>query len=121
MKKAYRSHLFLHPSQMGTDKNQEGVPNAMLEAMGTGLPAIATRHGGIPEAIDHAESGMLSDERDVADLTKNALALMADPLLYKKVSKGARKAIEEKFEFCSQIQKLEAHYKEAIAKGSTSG
>ena len=117
MTKAYRSHLFLHPSQMGADKNQEGVPNAMLEAMGTGLPAVATRHGGIPEAIDHAESGMLSDEKDVDDLTKNALALMSDPALYKKVSLGARKAIEEKFEFRQQIDRLEAHYREAISLG----
>ena len=113
-KKAYRSHLFLHPSQMGADGNQEGVPNAMLEAMGTGLPAIATRHGGIPEAITHAESGMLSDEKDVEDLTKNALAAMADPELYRKISTGARKAIEDKFEFEIQIRKLEAHYREAI-------
>ena len=70
LEKAYQSHLFLHPSQMGTDKNQEGVPNAMLETMATGLPAIATRHGGIPEAITHAVSGMLSDERDVEDLSR---------------------------------------------------
>ncbi|MFT4547058.1 MAG: colanic acid/amylovoran biosynthesis glycosyltransferase [Verrucomicrobiales bacterium] len=120
LKKAYRSHLFMHPSQMGTDKNQEGVPNAMLEAMATGLPAIATRHGGIPEAIDHAESGMLSDERDVADLTKNSLQLMADPALYKKVSLGARQAIEEKFEFRKQIRQLESHYREAIAREASS-
>ena len=99
---------------MGADGNQEGVPNAMLEAMGTGLPAIATRHGGIPEAITHAESGMLSDEKDIEDLTKNSLAAMADPELYRKISTGARKAIEDKFEFEIQIRKLEAHYREAI-------
>ena len=118
LKKAYDSHLFLHPSQMGTDKNQEGVPNAMLEAMATGLPPIATRHGGIPEAITHGESGMLSDERDAAGLTKNALALMADPALYQKVARGARQAIEEKFEFRRQIDQLESHYREAIETGA---
>jgi len=120
LERAYASHLFFHPSQMGADKNQEGVPNAMLEAMATGLPAIATRHGGIPEAIDHAESGMLSDERDVEGLTANALTLMADPVLYGKVSHGARQAIEDKFDSHRQIGKLEDHYREAIARHSDS-
>ena len=117
LKKAYRSHLFLHPSQMGPDKNQEGVPNAMLETMATGLPAIATRHGGIPEAITHGESGMLSDERDVEGLSRDALELMGDPDLYRKISLGARTAIEEKFEARLQLQQLESHYREAIALG----
>src|SRR5205823_3697667 len=60
----YSSHLFLHPSETGRDGNQEGVPNSMLEAMATGLPVFATRHGGIPEAVGHNISGILVNERD---------------------------------------------------------
>ncbi|MGI9244619.1 MAG: glycosyltransferase, partial [Verrucomicrobiales bacterium] len=114
LEEAYASHLFLHPSQMGADLNQEGVPNAMLEAMATGLPTVATRHGGIPEAITHGESGMLSAEKDAEDLTRNALALMSDRNLYQKIAVGARQAIEEKFAFRRQIDHLESHYDEAI-------
>src|ERR1700719_3760206 len=55
----YQSHIFLHPSEVGGDGNQEGVPNSMLEAMASGLPVFATEHGGIPEAIENGRSGIL--------------------------------------------------------------
>ncbi len=66
----YRSHIFLHPSELSPDGNQEGVPNSMLEAMASGLPVFATNHGGIPEAIDDGVSGVLVAERDHAALAQ---------------------------------------------------
>src|SRR5204863_1006284 len=60
----YASHIFLHPSQTGHDGNQEGIPNSMLEAMASGLPAFATQHGGIPEVIETEMSGVLLPEGD---------------------------------------------------------
>src|SRR5207253_1966559 len=60
----YEAHIFLHPSETGRDGNQEGVPNSMLEAMASGLPVFATRHGGIPEAVQNNVSGILVNERN---------------------------------------------------------
>ncbi|HSP43790.1 MAG TPA: glycosyltransferase [Luteolibacter sp.] len=45
--------------------DSEGTPVAMLEAMMTGLPVIATRHAGMGEVIEHGVNGLLVDERDV--------------------------------------------------------
>ena len=63
-RRSTRAHVFLHPSEMTPDQNQEGVPNSMLEAMATGLPVLATHHGGIPEAVTHERTGLLVPERD---------------------------------------------------------
>ncbi len=42
----------------------------MLEAMAGGLPVIATRHGGIPEAVEHGSSGLLVAEGGSAEASR---------------------------------------------------
>ncbi len=118
---AGRSHLFVHPSQTAGDGNREGVPNAMLEAMATGLPVLATRHGGIPEAVADGVSGRLVDEGDAAGLAAAALELMASPETYAGYSRAARAAVEEGFALAETIDSLEGHYREAIALAKASG
>ena len=46
----------------------------MLEAMASGLPVFATEHGGIPEAIENAVSGVLVPEHDHEALSRALLA-----------------------------------------------
>jgi len=115
------SHLFLHPSQIGQDGNQEGVPNAMLEAMATGMPVLATRHGGIPEAVEDGISGILVEETDSAALARRMLELARDPAAYRAMSRAANRAVVEKFEQGSQIEALEGYYAEAIGALKTTG
>jgi colanic acid/amylovoran biosynthesis glycosyltransferase len=108
------AHLFVHPSERGPDGNQEGVPNAILEAMALGLPVLATRHGGIPEAIQHGVSGWLVPERDVAALGEGLLALADDPALLKTMAEAGARVVAEHFESRAQAAKLEGYYAEAI-------
>lgn len=113
-------HLFVHPSEITADENQEGVPNSMLEAMATGLPVVATFHGGIPEAVRDLEDGFLVHERSpdaVCDAMRRAVAI---PGAWRKMGESASARVREEFERRKQIAKLEACYDEArqIAGGS---
>ncbi|MCP4848171.1 MAG: colanic acid biosynthesis glycosyltransferase WcaL [Verrucomicrobiaceae bacterium] len=109
-----RSHIFLHPSQMTADFNQEGIPNSMLEAMSTGLPVVATLHGGIPEAVDHGTTGLLTDERDVAGVQDAIMSLVSSPDVWLTMGRCASMAMHENFERSMQVAKLEDVYREAI-------
>jgi colanic acid/amylovoran biosynthesis glycosyltransferase len=108
------SHFFIHPSKLAADSNQEGVPNSMLEAMASGLPVVATRHGGIPEAVQEGVDGILVPERDEAALYEALLKLARQPDLWRQMGAQASRSVAKNFEQHQQIGKLEAAYAEAI-------
>ena len=109
------AHVFLHPSEMPPDQNQEGVPNSMLEAMATGLPVVATTHGGIPEAVTHERTGLLVPERDPAALHDALRAITSDSAQLYILGRAASRAVQEEFEQGRQVERLEAFYDEARA------
>lgn len=110
------AHIFLHPSETAADGNVEGVPNSMLEAMATGLPIAATRHGGIPEALTHGRGGLLVAERDHAALAQALLEIAdaAHPENYARFSAEAAAEVREKFGLDQQVRVLETLYERAI-------
>ena len=111
----YRAHIFLHPSELGKDGNQEGVPNAMLEAMVSGLPVFATRHGGIPEAIENGVSGVLVDEGDHAALATALIYWTRLAEEMNRLASAGAAAVATKFDLSAQARALEEIYFEAIA------
>jgi colanic acid/amylovoran biosynthesis glycosyltransferase len=108
------SHLFLHPSETSPNQDQEGVPNSVLEAMATGLPVAATRHGGIPEAVEHGRTGLLVPEEDHIALANAMQKIIDSPGIFKQMGLHARAAVTDRFEQDAQIDQLESFYEEAI-------
>lgn len=104
------AHLFLHPSRTSADGNREGVPNSMLEAMASGCPVIATRHGGIPEAVTHQESGLLIPEDSVTDLTKSIHQLFSQYAHIQTLTDNARHTIETVFNRDRNLVTLQENY-----------
>lgn len=111
------SHVFVHPSEMTKDQNQEGVPNSMLEAMATGLPVLATQHGGIPEVVTHGTHGLLVPERDHEALFQAMFRCIEHPEHLEEMGQAAADEVRREFSSDSAIEKLESFYDEAIEIG----
>jgi glycosyltransferase involved in cell wall biosynthesis len=71
----------------------EGTPNVLLEAMASGLPVVATRVGGVPDIVEHGETGYLADPEDEASLAEALSALIGDAKLRRKRGLCAREYV----------------------------
>jgi colanic acid/amylovoran biosynthesis glycosyltransferase len=82
--------LLHHAITAPGDGDAEGLPLAVLEAMGAGKPVVATAHEGIAEVISDGETGRLVGEGDVAQMALILLELATDPASGRRLGRKAR-------------------------------
>lgn len=92
------SDILLAPSVTAIDANQEGIPNAIKEAMAVGLPVIATYHSGIPELVRDGISGFLVPERDPDALLAKLKYLISQPDVCSTIARGGRIFVEKYYD-----------------------
>jgi len=92
----------------------EGLPVAILEAMGHGLPIIATRVGAIGEAVSDGQEGFLIDPGDVAALADRICRLGGDPGLRQRMGEAARRRAEGDFSLDAMVDRIVALYDEVL-------
>jgi glycosyltransferase involved in cell wall biosynthesis len=88
----------------------EGLSNALLEAMSSGLAVLASRVGGTAEAVEEARSGFLFTAGDSGDLRVQLGKLLAHPELVAAFGKAARRRVEEDYSLDSVVSRYEALY-----------
>lgn len=86
----------------------EGVPQAVLQAMLCGLPIISTPVGAITEALTHNETGIIVPPRDANALQEALQHLLDNPERCAKLGQAARADAEQRFSFDGMLNKMEA-------------
>ena len=96
--------LFVQPSL------SEGFSRALVEAMGCGVPVLASAVGGAPEIIDHGRTGWLLEQPTVEQLVADIRNVWMNRERLALVGRAGRESVLKRFEPTAYLQELEALY-----------
>jgi glycosyltransferase involved in cell wall biosynthesis len=96
----------------------EGTPNVVLEAMACGLPVVASRVSGIPDAVPSCLQRFLVDPNDEAAFVEKLLELTEDPHLGRWLGQQARQHVLSRFDSRGLAHHLEEIYSDVLADPS---
>ncbi|MGI9486100.1 MAG: glycosyltransferase family 4 protein [Geminicoccaceae bacterium] len=98
----------------------EGLPNAAIEAMGSGLPIISTKVAGLPEVMDDPDNGFFLDEVTPQDIAEKVRTMLRDPDYLAATSKRNQEKAWGNYESAIVSKQIEAVYRLAIDRNRPS-
>lgn len=106
------SDIFVLPSRW------EGMPLAILEAMGTGLPVVVSDIPGNRHLVEHKQQGLLFAMGDSAALADALSKLIVNPDLRASLGKNARQKVEEQHDIRGRVKRVEMLYENVLQQGN---
>jgi len=92
----------------------EGVPQALMQAMACGLPCITTNVGAIPELAQHEVTALVVPPQDVTALQKSLVVLLADQALRHRLGEAAREHVVATHGRSLMLDRMEALFRKAV-------
>jgi glycosyltransferase involved in cell wall biosynthesis len=99
--------------------DREGCPNAVIEAMATGLPVVATAAGGTVEIVKDRVTGRLVPPRDPQEFSGGVLDLLGDEEAARRMGKAGLELAQSRFAFQKMVAKVQEIYEELLAGKGT--
>ena len=109
------ARAFVQHSITTPEGDREGTPVAIQEAMVSGLPVIATRHGGIVECVAEGNTGLLVDEQDVERMAEHMVRLARNAQDAARLGGAARAFALDRFALDGRLKQLAAVLRDAIS------
>ena len=107
--------LFVLPCVVSDSGNRDGLPNALVEALAVGLPAISTTLSGIPELIEHGVNGLLVPPGDSVSLALAIEQMLMDPDLRERLARNGIKKVRECFDLRKNVKMFRNHLARSIS------
>jgi radical SAM protein with 4Fe4S-binding SPASM domain len=99
------------------DDDVEGFGIALLEAAATGLPTIASRTGGVPEAIVDGETGILVTPGDAADAARALERILDDQSLARRLGERGRERVVRQLSHDRAVERILEIWSAILGRG----
>ena len=93
----------------------EGVPQALLQAMFTGVACLTTDAGAIPEIARDGETALIVAKEDAAALAAGLETLLADAGLRSRLATEAQTRVTARYGLPAMLDRMEAVFRQALA------
>lgn len=103
-------HVLFDISVLASD--HEGFPNTIVEAMAAGRPVVASNVGGVPDAVRHQETGLLTPARDPGAVASAIARLLERPNWAAALGARGRDLARQQFTRTPVLDQLTALYRE---------
>ncbi len=97
----------------------EGVPQALLQAMFAGVPCLTTDAGAISEVAHDGETALVVAREDVAALAAGLDRLLADASLRARLSVNARALVTPRYGLGTMLDRMESVFRLALTRAET--
>jgi glycosyltransferase involved in cell wall biosynthesis len=94
----------------------EALSNVLLESMAAGVPVVATRVGGTPEAVQDGVTGLLVPPGDAGALARSIDRLLSDPESAKRLGQSGRQLVRRHFSIDAMVRATEHLYHTLLEK-----
>ena len=95
---------------------EEGLPNALLESMASGLPVVATAIGGSKELVREGETGYMVPSGDHTALAQAVGRLLASPALCAEFGRAARETVEREYSWERMVRETLEVYERCLER-----
>lgn len=101
-----QADLFVLPSLVARNGQMEGLPVALIEALASGLPTVASRLSGIPELVRHGRTGLLAEPGRPESWAAVLEEAIGDPEAALARAAAGRRLVEEEFDLGASVARL---------------
>lgn len=108
--------VYVQPSIVTKTGKMEGIPVALMEAMASNVPVVASHLSGIPELVRNEQTGLTVRPEDPQALAEAILRLADDPATSHRIAAAGRTLVQREYDLRNNVDRLASLFRASAVR-----